>query len=175
MTSSTATLLFVEHVAWEPGGDWREALEHVAGRFARVAPLDVDAVLVQPGLVTQLEQLEAWAAGAGADLDRELGRWFDEHLSMHVRPDPTVTRAVRALAADAPLHLASALPPRVAEAIARHAGCWRSAARLHAPLRDATAVAAAMVETGTDVRVVAGSPTELPAQVHATSLASARG
>ena len=47
MTETTAvpTLVFVEHVLWEPDDAWTAALEHVAGRFARVSPLDVDAVV----------------------------------------------------------------------------------------------------------------------------------
>lgn len=175
MTSPThITLLFIEHVAWDPASDWRAALDHLAGRFARVAPLDVDAVLAAGALAAQVDALDQWAAGAGADLDRELGRWFDEHLSMHLRPDPSVTRAVRARAAVAPLHLASALPPRAAEAIARHAGCWRSAAKLHAPLRDATDLAEVLTALGDGVRLVAGAETELPAGTTATTLAAAR-
>lgn len=174
MTSSPATLLFVEHVAWEPRDDWRDAIEHLATRFARATPLDADAIRGRGTLPAQLEALDAWAAKAGVDLDRELGRWFDEHLSMHVRPDPAVTRTVRALASDGPLHLASALPPRVAEAIARHAGCWRSATDLHAPLRDADAVSSTVVALGTDVRVVAGPATPLPPGLAAITLTAAR-
>lgn len=174
MTSSRTTLLFVEHVAWEPGDDWRSAIEHLAARFAKATPLDADAIHGHGGLPAQLDALNAWAAEAGVDLDRELGRWFDEHLSMHVRPDPAVTRTVRALASEAPLHLASALPPRVAEAIARHAGCWRSATDLHAPLRDADALSSTVVALGRDVRLVAAPATPLPPGVTATTLDAAR-
>ena len=159
--TSTTSVVFVEHVLWEPDAAWTEALEHVAGRFARASPLDVDAVRAAGALHDQVSYLATWADAAGVDLDRELGRYLDEHLSMHVRPAPTVTRAVRALAVAGPVHAVSALPPRAAESIARHAGCWRSFAELHANVRDAAALAAVLDQVGmTDV--IAVDPTPLP-------------
>ncbi|MCW2920708.1 MAG: hypothetical protein JWL76_582 [Thermoleophilia bacterium] len=159
--SSTPSVVFVEHVLWEPDAAWTDALEHVAGRFARATPLDLDAVRAAGALHEQLSYLAGWAADAGVDLDRELGRYLDEHLSMHVRPAPTITRAVRALAVAGPVHAVSALPPRAAESIARHAGCWRSIAELHANVRDA-ATLGAVLEQLDGARVVAADPTPLP-------------
>lgn len=126
-----ASVIVVERDAWNPGREWREALDHLAGRFARVAPLDVDAVLGEENFAAQIAALTAWSQTADVDLDRELGRWFDEHLAMHLRPDPSKTRAVRALAAEQPVHATSALPPRAAESILRHTGLWRSVSELH--------------------------------------------
>lgn len=123
-------MIVVEEYAWTPGKEWRAALEHVAKRFARVAELDVDAVLGAGEFDAQIAALNAWAEPLDVNLDQELGRWFDEHLSMHVRPDAAKTRAVRALAADGPVHATSALPPRAAESILRHAGMWRSITEL---------------------------------------------
>lgn len=165
-------LLFVEHVLWEPDAAWDEALEHLASRFARAAPLDVDAIRAAGPLHEQLERLATWAHGAGADLDRELGRWLDEHLSMHVRPAPALTRSVRALAAAGPVHFASALPPRAAESISRHAGCWRSCAQLHGDVRSADLAAAVISETGA-ATVVAAAPTPLPDGITPRSLEDA--
>lgn len=154
-------ILFVEHVVWEPGSAWRAALDHLASRFARVAPLDVDAVLTLGPLHAQRIALDDWAATASADLDRELGRFLDEHLSMHLRPDPTTTRAVRALAAAGPVHAASALPARAAEAILRHAGCWRSTSTLHADVTTADAMASLIADAAPRA-VFAGAATPLP-------------
>ena len=162
-------LIFVEHVLWEPDSAWDEALEHLASRFARVQPLDLDAVRGAGPFHAQLAYLAEWATGAGVDLDRELGRFLDEHLSMHVRPAPPVTRAVRALAADGPVHAASALPARAAESIARHAGCWRSISELHADVRDADALDAVLASVSPD-RLVAADPTPVPAGTAATAL-----
>lgn len=170
MTASpSSTVVFVEHVLWEPGAAWIDALEHVAGRFARVKPLDVDAVRAAGALHEQVSCLADWASEAGVDLDRELGRYLDEHLSMHVRPAPTVTRAVRALAAAGPVHAVSALPPRAAESIARHAGCWRSFQQLHADVRDADALGLILEQVVPD-RVVAAAPTPLPTGTSASRL-----
>ncbi len=171
MTSSPATsVVFVEHVLWEPGSAWSEALEHVAGRFARASPLDIDAVRAAGALHDQVDYLAAWANDAGVDLDRELGRYLDDHLSMHVRHAPTVTREVRALAAAGPVHAVSALPPRAAESIARHAGCWRSFAELHANVRDAAALGAGL-EQGGAPEVAAAAATPLPEGTSARALA----
>lgn len=162
MTTSTATsVVFVEHVLWEPDAAWNAALEHVAGRFARSSPLDLDAVRATGALHQQVGYLTDWADAAGVDLDRELGRFLDEHLSMHVRPAPAITRAVRALAAAGPVHAVSALPPRAAESIARHAGCWRSFAELHANVRDAAALGSVLEQVGA-TEVVAANPSPLP-------------
>jgi hypothetical protein len=167
--SASPAVVFVEHVIWEPDDAWTEALDHVAGRFARVQPLDVDAVRAAGDLHDQVAYLATWADEAGVDLDRELGRYLDEHLAMHVRPAPTVTRAVRALAADGPVHAVSALPPRAAESIARHAGCWRSFERLHADVRDADALAAVLEQVAPG-RVIAANPTPLPSGTSASLL-----
>lgn len=172
--TNAPTIVFVEHVLWQPGAEWHAALEHVADRFARVSPFDVVAIEALGPLHLQLDALDAWAVLAGADLDRELGRWLDEHLSMHVRPNPAVTRAVRALASHGPVHVASSLPARAGEAIARHAGCWRSVALLHAEIRDAAALASLMTEVGAD-RVFAAAPTPIPDDVNAEALLVDRG
>lgn len=167
--SDQSTIVFVEHVLWEPSSDWDAALAHLAERFARSTPPDVDAIRATGPLHTQLAALQAWADDAGADLDRELGRWFDEHLSMHVRPAPAITRAVRSLAAAGPLHLASALPARPAESITRHAGCWRSVTELHAGVRDALTLGELAARLA-PARVFASDPTPLPDGVDATPL-----
>jgi hypothetical protein len=169
MTDST--LVFVEHVLWEPYDAWTEALDHLESRFERATPLDVAAIRAAGPLHAQLDALAVWASEAGCDLDRELGRFLDEHLSMHVRPDPRTTRAVRALAADGPVHAASALPPRAAESLLRHAGCWRSITELHGDVRDADAVARVLAATG-GAQVVASAPTPLPIDAVVVPLAT---
>ena len=142
--SAPPALLVVEADIWIPGAEWRAALDHVATRLARVATLDVDAILAAGDIADQVAALDAWAAPLDVDLDRELGRWFDENLAMHVRPDSKRTRAVRALAAERAVHAASALPARAAESLLRHAGVWRSIAELHAPISDLDALATAL-------------------------------
>jgi hypothetical protein len=166
------SIVFVEHVLWEPGDEWTELVDQLGERFARSSPLDADAVRAAGPLHAQLTQLQMWADEANVDLDRELGRWLDEHLSMHVRPAPAVTRAVRALAGTGRVHLVSALPARAAESITRHAGCWRSVAELHAAVRDEIALEAIVTELS-PATVIAADPTPLPAGVRATPLLDA--
>ena len=161
-TASPVALVFVEHILWTPDDAWSDALQHLSSRFARVAELDVDAVLAAGPLHHQIVELTAWAGDAGADIDRELGRFLDEHLSMHLRPSPAVTRAVRALAATGPVHLVSALPPRAAESLARHAGCWRSIEELHASVTTTAALATVVERTGATT-IVAAPGTAVPA------------
>lgn len=142
-----ATIVLIERVIWKVDDVWNDAVSQLAERFARAAPLDTDAVLLAGTLAEQLMVLESWASAADVDLDRELGRWLDERLSMHVRPDPLVTRRMRALATQGELHGASALPLRAAESVARHAGCLRSFTALHGGVRtdqDLTALVAAL-------------------------------
>ncbi len=138
-TAAQAVAVRVEHVIWQPGSEWDDAVDHVAARFARSSPVDLDAVRADSTFESQHAVLARWAAAAGVDLDRELGRFLDEHLAMHLRPDPKVTRAVRALAASGPVHAVSVLGPRSAESLLRHAGCWRSIATLHAGVVDESA------------------------------------
>lgn len=174
MTDPAApTVVFVEHVLWTPRDDWDEALAHLAGRFERVSPLDATAVREAGTLAEQIDALERWAGGASVDLDRELGRWFDEHLSMHVRPAPVVTRAVRAIASASPVHAASALPPRAAESITRHAGCWRSVSELHGNVRSADQVDALVDRLGASTVVVDPDATAISPNVTTTQLTPA--
>jgi hypothetical protein len=167
--TTTPTLVFVEHVLWQPGAVWRAALDHVADRFARAAPLDVDAILAEPTFARQVDALAGWAQGASVDLDQQLGRWFDEHLSMHVRPTPVVTRAIRSLAATGDVHFVSALPARPAESIVRHVGCWRSAASLVGDARSADDIDAIVERVGAE-RIVADESASLPQRMSPTSL-----
>lgn len=144
MNTTTSTVVIpLEHVLWMPGSEWTDAIEHVAGRFARVHPLDATTVLAHDGFDPQLAALAAWAEPTDVDLDRELGRFLDEHLAMHLRPDPAITRAIRAAAAHGPVHVATALGPRAGESLLRHAGCWRSVTELH-PGTSAVEVVAAI-------------------------------
>lgn len=166
---TTPTLIFVEHVLWQPASTWRAALDHIADRFARVTPLDVEAVLAAPTFAEQVSQLHEWSQTASVDLDQQLGRWFDEHLSMHVRPAPAVTRAVRALAASSDVHVVSALPARPAESIVRHAGCWRSVTSLIGDTRNRDDISEAVERLGV-TSVIADDTITLPDGIVATSL-----
>lgn len=165
MSSTETMLVWIEHVIWHPGDDWDAAVRALAERFSRAMPLDDEEVRSAGALHHQVDHLQRWAGRASVDLNRELGRWMDEHAARFVRPDPRVTRALRALvAAGCSVDLVSALPPRAAEAIAHHAGCRRSARQVHG-LVTTSDDAAALEHLVQCSIVVAALPTPIPAEV----------
>jgi hypothetical protein len=167
--TATPTLVFVEHVLWQPEPVWSAALDHVAARFARATPLDLDAIRAEPTFALQVAALTGWSQQASVDLDQQLGRWFDEHLSMYVRPTPAITRAVRSLATTCDIHFISALPARPAESIVRHAGCWRSAATLAGDAHTVDDIAEIVGRLGIE-RVIADASTTVPEGISVSSL-----
>lgn len=126
MTQSTVRML--EGDLWLPGREWELAIQDVARRFARVRSLDANAVLSSGPLDQQLAAIHAWA---GEDLDwtSDMTRFFNEHLSLHVKPDPTVTRAVRSMVSEhGQITVETALPEPVAWSLLHHLGLARSVA-----------------------------------------------
>ena len=122
--------LRVETALWDPARGWPEAVRHVASRFARVRVLDADTLLVSGDLATQVRWLLEWA-GTDIDVNRELGRYFDEHLPVHVRPDRATNQRVRSLAREFDIEAVSALPPAPLESLLRHLGVYRNLAGIH--------------------------------------------
>lgn len=123
-----ALLVQVESVLWNPGRGWPEALEHLARRFRRLRALDTATVAARselPDLAPQLRELETWA-GDDIDLDRELGRYFDEHLPVHVRPDRSLNQTVRAAARQGRLVAFSSLPEAPLRSVLAHVGVLRA-------------------------------------------------
>lgn len=128
-TDQPTCIVMIDDIVWTPGREIDEAVRHLSTRFARSTPLDADAVLGAASSVAErMRMLGDWAEAAGVSLDRELGRFLDEHLSMFVRPDSSRARAVRGLASTHRIVAASALPPRAATSIALHAGVGRAIA-----------------------------------------------
>lgn len=129
---ATELRIRVEGTIWSPGRLWELALEHLAGRFARVRPLDLDSIPAAndaQSLAEAVEALQAWASGDVA-WQRELVRFFDEHISLHVRPDPSLSRDLRALGRRRHLVAVSALPEGAARAVLQHAGLVRAFAQV---------------------------------------------
>lgn len=121
----------VETALWDPARGWPEAVRHVASRFARVRTMDADTLLASGDLATQVRWLLEWA-GTDIDVNRELGRYFDEHLPVHVRPDGATNQRIRSLAKDVEIEAVSALPPAPLESLLRHLGVFRNLAGTHA-------------------------------------------
>lgn len=124
------TLVWLEGVLWIPSKEWDAAIHHISNRFARAHPLDSDDVLSLNDFHQQHKALTIWSHNAKVDLDRELGRFFDEHLAIYLRPDPGLTRRVRVRASNSSIEVITALGKRSAESILRHTGYWRSITKL---------------------------------------------
>lgn len=120
------TVRTLEGDLWLPGREWSLAVHDVARRFARVRMLDADHILALGSLVRQIDALHRWA---GDDLDwtSDMTRYFNEHLSLHIKPDPSVTRSIRAVVSDhGKITVETALPESVAWSLLHHLGLARS-------------------------------------------------
>lgn len=126
---STTCSVTLEGTLWIPGTEWTRAIEHVAARFARVRMLDAESINTLPTLREQVEALDVWG-GDDIDWHRELTRYLDEHLSLHLKPQPDVRRAVRTLATRSSIDVVTALPTAAATTIIRHLGLARSVATI---------------------------------------------
>jgi phosphoglycolate phosphatase-like HAD superfamily hydrolase len=105
------------------------AVAHVVRKLGRVKPLD-------PGTLPQarsqmLPALELWA---GSDVDTwrlELARFYEDHIPVHLRPDPALNAALRRLQT-AGIRLAcwSAGPDELARIVVHHLGLGRRIERI---------------------------------------------
>jgi phosphoglycolate phosphatase-like HAD superfamily hydrolase len=77
---------------------WRDAVDHLARKLGRVTPLDPSTISSDrcEGLV----QLAAWAGGDVSSWELELARFYEEHIPVYMRPDPTLNSVIRRLSAD---------------------------------------------------------------------------
>lgn len=162
MTIAAPTVVLLEGVLWQPGVEWRSSVEALAARFSRAHPLDAAQVLAAPSLPTAAAALATWADAADVDLDRELGRYLDEHLSRWLRPDPTVSRTLRTTARRGPIAGVSCLPAAAARAIARHLGVLRPLADLHGSVTTSAALSSLLEQLGAAAVVIARTDARLP-------------
>lgn len=143
--TGTTVFVHVEGMLWNPAPLWNAAVDAIAARFARLAALDVDAVHVpaaapaaSDALGDAVTTLVGWADANGVDAGRELRRFFDEHLPLHVRPDRHANQRLRSLASAGHAVIAcSALPPAPLESLLGHIGVARALSGTVADLRSA--------------------------------------
>jgi phosphoglycolate phosphatase-like HAD superfamily hydrolase len=72
------------------------AVAHIARKLGRVKPLDADALPADRA--GKLQALDEWA-GADIDWRGELIRFYEDHIPLHLRPEPGLNAALRALQA----------------------------------------------------------------------------
>lgn len=132
---SDAVRVPIEGTLWKPEALWQAAVEHLSQRFGRVRSLDVDRVvqrLRDDSLAASVSELRQWA-GDDINLEGALGRYFDEHLPMHVRPQRALNQRIRTLRAEGQvLHAVTALPAAPAHSLLRHLGLAREFSVVHA-------------------------------------------
>ena len=74
---------------------WDAFVADAARRFASIAPLDPRSLPQDRG--DAAGELDAWAEQGVGDWRRALERFAEDHAAVHLRPDPGVNAAVRAL------------------------------------------------------------------------------
>jgi phosphoglycolate phosphatase-like HAD superfamily hydrolase len=74
---------------------WQAFVADAARRFASIAPLDPATLPRDRGDAARA--LDGWAADGIGDWRRALERFAEDHAAVHLRPDPQVNAAVRAV------------------------------------------------------------------------------
>jgi phosphoglycolate phosphatase-like HAD superfamily hydrolase len=72
------------------------AVAAIGRKLSRVEPLDVEAL--PPDRIGVQAALDAWAGDDPETWRREFRRFYEQHLGVHVRPDPDVNAVLRTLA-----------------------------------------------------------------------------
>jgi phosphoglycolate phosphatase-like HAD superfamily hydrolase len=72
------------------------AVAHVARKLGRVKPLDPETLA--GGRAGTIRALDEWA-GSEIDWRAELGRFYEDHIPVHLRPNPALNAVLRGLQA----------------------------------------------------------------------------
>jgi phosphoglycolate phosphatase-like HAD superfamily hydrolase len=89
-------VILSERALGDTDGLFAAAVAHIARKLGRVKPLDAEALPAdRAGL---LRALDAWA-GSDIDWRGELIRFYEDHIPLHLRPNPGLNAALRALQA----------------------------------------------------------------------------
>jgi phosphoglycolate phosphatase-like HAD superfamily hydrolase len=110
---------------------WDGWLEEAARRYASIAALDPAALPRDRGIAA--EELDRWAEQGIGDWRRALERYAEEHVPLHLRPDPDVGLALRALQRDrAAVGVFTDAPEPLARVALAHLGASRRVEHLAA-------------------------------------------
>ena len=89
-------VILSERALGDTDGLFSAAVAHIARKLGRVKPLDADALPADRA--GQLQALDAWA-GSDIDWRGELIRFYEDHIPLHLRPNPGLNAALRTLQA----------------------------------------------------------------------------
>lgn len=134
-------VILSERALGDTDGLFTAAVAHIARKLGRVKPLDAEALPAdRPGM---LDALDEWA-GSDIDWRGELIRFYEDHIPLHLRPNPGLNAALRALRArGVRIGCWSAGPEEAARIIVHHLGLSRRVEAIAAGGGDAAAQLAA--------------------------------
>jgi phosphoglycolate phosphatase-like HAD superfamily hydrolase len=157
-------VILSERALGDTDGLFTAAVAHIARKLGRVKPLDADSLPAdRPG---KLRALDEWA-GADIDWRGELIRFYEDHIPLHLRPNPGLNAALRALQArGVRIGCWSDGPEEAARIVVHHLGLARrveaiaaggreAAARLVADLGAAPAEAVVVTRDGRELAAAA--------------------
>ena len=134
-------VILSERALGDTDGLFMAAVGHIARKLGRVKPLDAEALPADRA--GQLRALDAWA-GSDIDWRGELIRFYEDHIPLHLRPNPSLNAALRTLQARG-VRIAcwSAGPEEAARIVVHHLGLARRVEALAAGGSEAAAGLAA--------------------------------
>jgi phosphoglycolate phosphatase-like HAD superfamily hydrolase len=134
-------VILSERALGDTDGLFTAAVAHIARKLGRVKPLDADALPAdRAGKVRALDQ---WA-GSDIDWRGELIRFYEDHIPLHLRPDPGLNAALRALGTrGVRIGCWSDGPEEAARIVVHHLGLGRRVAEITAGGTEAAARLAA--------------------------------
>jgi phosphoglycolate phosphatase-like HAD superfamily hydrolase len=116
-------VILSERALGDTDGLFTAAVAHIARKLGRVKPLDADALPADRS--RKLGALDEWA-GSDIDWRGELIRFYEDHIPLHLRPNPGLNAALRALQANGVrIGCWSAGPEEAARIVVHHLGLAR--------------------------------------------------
>ena len=146
-------VILSERALGDTDGLFMAAVGHIARKLGRVKPLDAEALPADRA--GQLRALDAWA-GSDIDWRGELIRFYEDHIPLHLRPNPSLNAALRTLQARG-VRIAcwSAGPEEAARIVVHHLGLARRVEALAAGLGAAPAETVGVTRDAGELAVAA--------------------
>ncbi|HEX5248155.1 MAG TPA: hypothetical protein VFW14_00685 [Gaiellales bacterium] len=134
-------VILSERALGDTDGLFAAAVAHIARKLGRVKPLDADALPADRA--GKLRALDRWA-GSDIDWRGELIRFYEDHIPLHLRPNPGLNAALRVLQArGVRIGCWSAGPEEAGRIVVHHLGLSRRVEAIAAGGGDAAAQLAA--------------------------------
>jgi beta-phosphoglucomutase-like phosphatase (HAD superfamily) len=128
-------VILSERALGDTDGLFTAAVDHIARKLGRVKPLAADTLPADRA--GKLAALDAWA-GSDIDWRGELIRFYEDHIPLHLRPNPGLNAALRALQArGVRIGCWSDGPEEAARIVVHHLGLARRVEEIAAGGREA--------------------------------------